>query len=43
MQIQDIVDDFSLNFEFTGTMIPSLAIDRGEFPDLYDMDFEYLT
>ena len=35
------VDDFSFSFEFTSTMILHLVVDRGDFPDQYDLDFEY--
>jgi len=35
-------DDFLVDFEFTGDMILRLIIDRGDFPDQYDMEFEYI-
>ena len=36
------VDDFSFDFEFTSAMNLRLVVDRGDFPDQYDMDFEYV-
>jgi len=42
LQEYENADDFSLDFEFSSGMILRLAMDRGDFPDQYDMDFEYV-
>ena len=36
------VDDFSIDFELTGATVLHLVVDLGDFPDQYDMDFEYI-
>jgi hypothetical protein len=35
-------EDFSFTFEFTNTMILRLAVESDDFPDQYDMEFEYV-
>jgi len=34
------IDDFTLDFDLSSAMILQLVIDRGSFPDQYDMQFE---
>ena len=36
------IDDFSIDFELSDTMVLHLVVDLGDFPDQYDMDFEYI-
>ena len=42
LQESEKADDFTLNFELSSDMVLRLEIGRGDFPDKYDMDFEYI-
>ena len=43
LQDSENADEFSLECDFKSSKILRLVIDRGSFPDQYDMDFEYVS